>query len=404
LIKLLFNLIFEKMANEQSVYERRGVSPTKAEVHAAIAGMDPGILPKAFCKILPDIAGDSDYCSVMHNDTAGTKPSASYLMYKQTGDLQVFRDIVVDAMVMNTDDVACSGFTQDLLISSTIGRNKFLLDGEVLAALIEGQIEFIQLMYDCGIRIQHAGGETADVPDIVRTLDVGATVSARTRRNQVLQINIKPGMVIVGFASFGQSTYETKPNSGIGANGITNARHGLLNKTYALRQESYSPEMDSSLAYVGTYDLVNTPPELGGLSVGEALLSPTRTYLPILNKIFQEIPIKDLGGLIHNTGGGQTKVSRFLQPGVTAYKTQLFDVPGIFHLIQRTGIEWQEMYQTLNMGHRLEAYVYPEDAQTLIDIAKSYHVDAQIIGYVGTPQSKEVEKVVIASPYGTFTY
>jgi phosphoribosylformylglycinamidine cyclo-ligase len=388
---------------DESVYGKRGVSFSKEDVHAAITGMDPGIFPSAFCKILPDIAGDPEYCFVMHNDTAGTKPSASYLMYRQTGDLQVFRDIVVDAIVMNTDDVACSGFTQDLLLSSTIGRNKLLLDGpDILKALIEGQVEFIQRMHDCGIRIQHAGGETADVPDIVRTLDVGATVSARTRRDRVLQIDIKPGMVIVGFASFGQATYESKPNSGIGANGITNARHSLLNKDYTTYPESYSLEMDQDVAYVGQYDLLNMPDELGGLSVGEALLSPTRTYLPILNRIFQEIPAERLGGIIHNTGGGQTKVRKFLQPGVTAYKNSMFKVPGIFQLIQKTGIDWREMYQTLNVGHRLEAYVRVEDAKILIDIARSYGVDARIIGYVDELQSEH--KVVIESPYGTFKY
>lgn len=388
---------------EEYKYNLRGVSATKDEVHAAIQHLDKGLFPNAFCKILPDVvAGDSAYCNIMHADTAGTKTSLAYLYWRETGDLSVWAGIAQDAMVMNLDDMACVGCVERIVLSSTIGRNKNLIPGEVISTIIRATTDFLDLLQGFGIDVTLAGGETADVGDIVRTIDVGYTAFARMRRAEVLENHIQPGDVIVGLASFGQASYENAYNAGMGSNGLTSARHDVLSKTYAAQYlESYDPNVPAEVVYTGSRQLTETI-EINGqpIPIGKLLLSPTRTYLPLIKQFFAELP-EQLHGLIHCTGGGQTKVQKFA-PGLRIIKDKLFAVPPLFALIQaESGTNWREMYQVFNMGHRLEVYLPEGSAQTVIDIARSFGVEAQIVGRV---EAAEQTAVQIVTPFGTFEY
>jgi phosphoribosylformylglycinamidine cyclo-ligase len=371
-------------------YDQRGVSASKDEVHAAIQHLDKGLYPNAFCKILPDLAANSaQYCTLLHADTAGTKTSLAYLYWRETGDLSVWPGIVQDAIVMNLDDMACIGCTNDIVLSSTIGRNKNLIPGEVISAIIRGTSDFIEKMAAHGIRLHLAGGETADVGDIVRTADVGFTAFARMRRSQVIENHIQPGDVIVGLASFGQANYEDQYNGGMGSNGLTAARHDVLRHEYATKYpESYDPHLPESVVYTGQKSLTDTIDIPAGKGhpalktpVGKLILSPTRTYLPVLHEVLQKYR-KKIHGLIHCTGGGQTKVMKFAH-NVHIIKDNLFETPPLFKLIQSNGhTDWREMYQVFNMGHRMEIYLPKRYAQAIMDIAEKHGIEARIIGRV----------------------
>ncbi|NJB84821.1 phosphoribosylformylglycinamidine cyclo-ligase [Lewinella marina] len=386
-------------------YEQRGVSATKSEVHDAIQGLDKGLYPKAFCKVLPDIAGgDPEYCNVMHADTAGTKTSLAYLYWKETGDLSVWEGIVQDSLVMNLDDMGCVGAVDNILISSTIGRNKNRIPGEVLKTIIQGAQKFADRMAEQGVGLHLTGGETADVGDIVRTIDVGYTTFARLRRDEVIVNDIRPGNVIVGLASYGQATYEDEYNGGMGSNGLTSARHDVFRKEYADKYpESFDPEVPREVVYTGSRALTDKITVDGvETTVGKLVLSPTRTYLPVLKKLLQEVG-PGLSGLIHCTGGAQTKVVKFIDPDVRVVKDKLFPAPPLFDLIrQESGTDWREMYQVFNMGHRLEAYVGERDAQTVIDLARSFGIDARIIGHVEA--GGEQASVRLTTPGGVEEY
>ncbi len=391
------------MENPNSLYLKRGVSASKDEVHQAIAHLDKGLYKNAFCKILPDVVGhDENYCNIMHADTAGTKTSLAYIYWKETGDISVWSDIVIDAMVMNLDDMACVGCINDIVISSTIGRNKLLIPVEVLERLITGSADFIKKLKSYGISISHAGGETADVGDIVRTVDVGFTTFARMKREDLIINKIKPGNFIVGLASYGQSVYEENYNGGLGSNGFTSARHDIFNKYYAdIYPESYNDQLPNTVVYNGNKRLTDSININGNeLSLGKVVLSPTRTYLPVLNEVFKTLKHK-IDGLIHCTGGGQTKVIKFIE-NCRIVKDKLFDVPPVFELIQsESKAEWKEMYQVFNMGHRMEFYVDEETAVKIIDIATLFNIDAKIVGKV---EKTDVKEVVIKSAHGTFSY
>ena len=367
-------------------YDSRGVSADKHEVHEAITKLDKGLYPNAFCKILPDyISGDQKFCTIMHADTAGTKTSLAYVYWKETGDLSVWNGIVQDALVMNLDDMACSGCTDDFIISSTIGRNKKLITGDVLSTLINASSEFANTLKNYGINLHLAGGETADVGDIVRTIDVGFTAFARLRREDVIKIDIKEGDYIVGFASYGQSSYENEYNSGMGCNGLTSARHDVFSKIYKNRYpESFDPSIDDSLVYSGS-KLVSDEIEINNKihTLGKLVLSPTRTFLPLLKSII-DIHRKSINGIIHNTGGGQFKVEKFINEGLCALKDNLLEIPPLFHLIaEESNTPIEEMYKVFNMGTRLEMYVSDKSiADELIAIAKSYNIESDIIGRV----------------------
>lgn len=388
-------------------YDLRGVSASKDEVHAAIQHLDKGLYPNAFCKILPDFAaGSARHCNLLHADTAGTKTSLAYLYWRETGDLSVWPGVAQDAIVMNLDDMACVGCVDNILLSSTIGRNKNLVTGDVIAAVIRGTSDFVETMQRHGVHIHLAGGETADVGDIVRTIDVGFTAFARMKRSDVLVNNIRPGDVIVGLASYGQSTYETAYNGGMGSNGLTAARHDVLSKKYAEKYpESFDPHLPDSVVYTGNQQLTDviTLPESAGaqqISVGKLILSPTRTYLPVLQEILQHHR-KKIHGLIHVTGGGQTKALKFVKD-VHLVKDNLFELPPLFRLIQQSsGTDWREMYQVFNMGHRLEIYVSPKNADAVMAVAEKYDIEARIIGRVKRAQG---ERVTVKSPYGVFDY
>ncbi len=384
-------------------YDLRGVSATKDEVHKAIVGMDKGVYPNAFCKILPDIAaGDPDYCNLMHADTAGTKTSLAYLYWKETGDLDVWKGIAQDSIVMNVDDMACVGCTKNIILSSTIGRNKLKISGEVISTLINTATAFVEEMKEYGVDIHLAGGETADVGDIVRTIDVGYTAFARMKRTDVIENNIKDGDVIVGFTSYGQASYENSYNGGMGSNGLTSARHDVLSHEYAAKYpESFDPNLPKEVTYIGSKKLTDKIVINGqSLDVGKLILSPTRTYLPVISKLL-ETQRENINGMIHCTGGGQTKVSNFVQ-NKHIIKDNLFDVPPLFELIQsESGTSWQEMYQVFNMGHRLEVYLDASYANEVIDCAKSFGIDAQIIGRV---ESAPKTKVTIKTNKGEFVY
>ncbi len=387
--------------DEKSKYEQRGVSATKDEVHAAIKDLDKGLYPLAFCKILPDlVGGDEAYCNVMHADTAGTKTSLAYMYWHELGDLKIWQGIAQDAIVMNVDDMACVGCTDRIILSSTIGRNKNLIPGDVIKELIDGTTAFIDSMRDHDIDIVLAGGETADVGDIVRTIDVGFTTFARLMRPRLVVNNIQAGDVIVGLASDGQSSYESLPNSGIGSNGLTAARHDVLSKQYAPRfPDCFDPNTNEAVVFTGPYTLTEDS-GIENLNIGQALLSPTRTYLPILKKIFA-LHRADVHGVIHCTGGGQTKVKKFIM-NKHVIKNQLFTTPPLFELIQRASeTSWKEMYQVFNMGHRMEIYLPEHLADEIVQIAQSFNVAAQVIGHV---EDSVGAQVTIASGYGKFHY
>lgn len=389
--------------SEPSKYELRGVSASKKEVHDAIKGLDKGLFPNAFCKILPDfVGGDSQYVNIMHADTAGTKTSLGYLYWKEKQSDEIWHGISQDAIVMNIDDMACVGCTSNIVLSSTIGRNKNIISGQVVKSLIEGTNLFVDRMKDFGVDIHLAGGETADVGDIVRTVDVGFTTFGRMPKSDLIVNNIQPGDVIVGFASYGQASYEYKYNSGIGSNGLTLARHDVLNHQYAQQYpESFNPFIPNEAVYTGQSkltDLITINQQT--LEVGELLLSPTRTYLPLLAAIPSSLK-KVINGIIHCTGGGQTKVLHFINQ-LKIIKDNLLPVPPIFELIQNNSkTPWKEMYQVFNMGHRLEIYLPESNAQTLIDLAHAFHIDAHIIGRVEAHSDKMVQ---IKSEHGNFEY
>jgi phosphoribosylformylglycinamidine cyclo-ligase len=386
-----------------SKYEARGVSSDKKEVHEAIKHLDKGLYPNAFCKILPDITGnDAEFCNIMHADTAGTKTSLAYLYYKETNNLNVWKGIAQDAIVMNLDDMACVGCTNDIILSSTIGRNKNLISGDVIKSVIDGVSEFTALMRRYDINIHLAGGETADVGDIVRTIDVGFTAFSRLAKKKLIVNHIQEGDVIVGFASSGQTIYENTYNSGISSNGLTMARHDLLVNQYAAKYpESFDPLIPQNLIYAGKLELtesVTTP--FGVFDAGSLLLSPTRTYLPFIKSITPEL-LNQINGMIHCTGGGQTKVLKFVK-NKKIVKNNLFQTPPIFKLIQQNAFtSWKEMYQVFNMGHRLEIYTNPNCAAHLIDLAKSMQLEARIVGFV---ESHRGESVIIESEEGSFIY
>jgi phosphoribosylformylglycinamidine cyclo-ligase len=388
---------------DQYKYDKRGVSATKDEVHAAIKHLDKGLFPNAFCKILPDIAaGDPEYCNLMHADTAGTKTSLAYLYWKETGDTSVWAGIAQDAIVMNLDDMACVGCTDDILLSSTIGRNKNLISGEVIATLIKATSDFVARMESFGLTIHQAGGETADVGDIVRTIDVGYTAFGRLKRSDLIVNNIQEGDVIVGLASYGKATYEDTYNGGMGSNGLTSARHDVFHKMYRQKfPDSFDPNTPEEVVYVGSKQLTDMITVDGeDIPAGKLVLSPTRTYLPVFKKVFDEYR-SQINGIIHNTGGGQSKVLKFVD-GKHIIKDNMLPVPPLFHMIQsESGTEWKEMYQVFNMGQRLEFYVPETIARGIIDIAKSFNIDARIVGRV---EDADKNTVTIQSDYGTFTY
>lgn len=384
------------MIQDQEKYDLRGASATKAEVHKAIRNLDKGLYPNAFCKILPDVAGSHpDYCNIMHADTAGTKTSLAYLYWKETGDLSVWRGIAQDALVMNLDDMACTGMTGDFLISSTIGRNKHLIPGVVIEEIIEGTMDFIRRMEEKGISIKHAGGETADVGDIVRTIDVGFTAFGRMARKNLIVNQIKPGAVVIGLASDGQSNYESEYNSGIGSNGLTSARHDLLHASYATKYpESFSPETDKRLVYNGPWKLTDEVDVNGQqISVGKLLLSPTRTYLPVLTPVIREYR-NSIQGIIHCTGGGYSKVLKFLSPGTAVHIERVPKVPFLFEMIRKnSGASLTEMYKVFNMGIRMLLFVDKKSASTIFDLSSAFGINALIMGEV--KKTTEDARVII---------
>ncbi|MBN3035580.1 MAG: phosphoribosylformylglycinamidine cyclo-ligase [Bacteroidales bacterium] len=383
-------------------YDLRGVSSGKEDVHAAIRHTDRGLFPGAFCRVIPDIlGGDPQWCNVVHADGAGTKSSLAYIYWKETGDISVWKGIAQDAIVMNTDDLLCAGICNDMLISSTIGRNRNLIPGEVIRAIISGTEEVLEEMRATGTGIWSTGGETADVGDLVRTIIVDSTVVSRTRRSDIIDNSrIGPGDVIVGLASSGQTIYEKEYNSGIGSNGLTSARHELFhNETATLYPESYDPLMPSHLVYSGPYRLTEDS-GVHGMTVGKLLLSPTRTYAPVMKAILGRFR-QQIHGLIHCTGGGQTKVLHFIDR-VEAVKDRMFETPPVFNLIREAaGTSWEEMYRVFNMGHRLEIYTDEDTAVKIIGIASEFHLESRIIGFC---RSAEKKAVTIHSPGGVLTY
>lgn len=389
--------------SDQYKYDLRGVSATKDDVHAAIKGMDKGLYPNAFCKILPDYtAGDDDYVNLMHADTAGTKTSLAYLYWKETGDLSVWKGIAQDALIMNLDDMACVGCVDNIVISSTIGRNRNKISGEVIGALINASNELAAMLKSHGVNIHLAGGETADVGDIVRTIDVGITAFARMKKSDLIINDIQPGDVIVGLSSSGQATYEDEYNGGMGSNGLTSARHDILNYEYAEKYpESFDSATPKEAVYIGNKKLTDEVMIDGkAIHVGKLILSPTRTYLPVLQKIIPELK-GQINGLIHATGGGQVKVNHFIKDR-HVIKDNPFPISPLFDLIKKEGgSSWKEMYQVFNMGHRLEFYLPEASAQRIIEISESFNIDAQIVGRV---EAHEGNKVSIKTPEGWVEY
>lgn len=383
-------------------YNQRGVSASKEDVHKAIRRLDKGLFPKAFCKIVDDhLGGDPDYCTVMHADGAGTKSSLAYIYWKETGDLSVWKGIAQDAIIMNIDDLLCIGATTNILLSSTIGRNKNLIPGEVISTIINGTEEVLEMLRNHGLNICSTGGETADVGDLVRTIIVDSTVTARMKRSDVIDNSrIQAGDVIVGLASYGQATYETEYNSGMGSNGLTSARHDVFAKEYATKYpESYDKDVPADLVYTGNYKVTD---ELQGvpLNIGKLVLSPTRTYAPIMIEVFKEVR-QHIHGLVHCSGGAQTKVLHFID-NLHVIKNNLFDIPPLFKLIREvSGTDLKEMYKVFNMGHRMEVYLDEKYAQTVIDISKQFGVEAQVIGRVERADKKQV---TLKTQQGTFIY
>ena len=383
-------------------YMQRGVSASKEDVHNAIKNLDKGIFPNAFCKVVPDlIAGDPDYCNIMHADGAGTKSSLAYLYWKETGDISVWKGIAQDAIIMNIDDLLCVGATQNILLSSTIGRNKNLIPGEVISAIINGTEEVLQMLRDNGVNIISTGGETADVGDLVRTIIVDSTVMARMKREDVItNENIKPGQVIVGLASFGQASYEDEYNGGMGSNGLTSARHDVFHYSIAEKYpESYDPSVPKDLIYSGSKKLTDVV-EGAPLNAGKLVLSPTRTYAPIIVEVLKDLRSK-IGGIIHCSGGAQTKILHFAK-NVHIIKDNLFEIPPLFKVIQEeSGTDWKEMYKVFNMGHRMEIYIDEMYASDIISISKSFNVEAKIIGRV---EESENTKLTIKTKSEAFIY
>jgi phosphoribosylformylglycinamidine cyclo-ligase len=374
----------------------------KEDVHAAIKNIDKGIFPQAFCKILPDIlGGDPDYCNIMHADGAGTKSSLAYAYWRETGDLSVWSGIAQDALVMNTDDLLCVGATDNILVSSTIGRNKMLIPGEVISAIINGTDALLEKLRSMGIGIYATGGETADVGDLVRTIIVDSTVTCRMKRSDVINnANIRPGDVIVGLASFGQATYEDRYNGGMGSNGLTSARHDVFAHYLAEKYpETYDKAVPADLVYSGKMRLTD-PVEGTGLTAGELVLSPTRTYAPVVRKMLDEMRPR-IHGMVHCTGGAQTKVLNFVGENCRVIKDNMFPVPPLFRLIkEQSGTDWKEMYTVFNMGHRLEVYVSPEDADRVMEISRSFNIDARVIGRI----EEGKRSLTIESEYGKFEF
>jgi len=377
--------------SQESRYIRRGVSAGKEDVHQAISRIDKGLYPKAFCKIIPDLlSSDPEWCNIMHADGAGTKSSLAYLYWKETGDLSVWHGIARDAIVMNTDDLLCVGVTDNILLSSTIGRNKNLIPGEVISEIISGTEEFLEELRSYGIGIYSTGGETADVGDLVRTIIVDSTVTARIRRDQVISNhNIQAGDVIVGLASFGQATYEKSYNGGMGSNGLTSARHDVFDKQYAVKYpESYDPAMPADLAYSGKLKLTDPSP-VAGIDIGKLVLSPTRTYAPVIKQILDNYR-SHIHGMVHCSGGAQTKVLHFVD-NLHVIKDNLFEIPPLFSIIQKqSGTSWAEMYKVFNMGHRMELYVPEEIASELIAVSESFGILAKVIGRCEASESKKL--------------
>ncbi len=384
-------------------YAKRGVSASKEDVHNAIKNVHKGLFPQAFCKIVPDfLTGDTDFCLVMHADGAGTKSSLAYMYWKETGDLSVWKGIAQDALIMNIDDLICVGATNDIMLSSTIGRNKNKIPGDVISAIINGSEELLKDLKKFGISIHSTGGETADVGDLVRTIIVDSTVTARMKRSEVIDnANIKSGDVIVGLASFGQASYEKEYNGGMGSNGLTSARHDVFDKYLANKYpESFDQEVPKELVYSGSKQLTDTI-DNSELDAGKLVLSPTRTYAPIIKTILSKYTNKEIHGMVHCSGGAQTKILHFVKD-LHIIKDNLFDVPPLFKLIQEESkTDWKEMYQVFNMGHRMELYVSQEIADDIISISKSFNVDAKIVGKVETSVSK---KLTIQSEFGEFQY
>ena len=399
-------------------YMQRGVSAAKEDVHAAIKNIDKGLFPQAFCKIIPDIlGGDPDYCNIMHADGAGTKSSLAYMYWRETGDLSVWKGIAQDAIVMNTDDLLCVGATDNILVSSTIGRNKMLVPGEVISAIINGTDELLAELRSMGIGIWPTGGETADVGDLVRTIIVDSTVTCRMRREDVIDnANIRPGDVIVGLSSTGQATYEHRYNGGMGSNGLTSARHDVFAKYLAEKYpESFDHAVPDDLVYSGKYRLTDDVPYAATESVpfvatesqpfslpdmGQLVLSPTRTYAPVIKRLLDELR-PEIHGMVHCTGGAQTKVLHFVADNCRVVKDNMFPVPPLFRAIHEcSGTDWREMYQVFNMGHRMEIYVRPEVAEQVIAISRSFNIDAQVVGHI----EEGPRSLTIRSEFGEFNY
>ncbi len=390
--------------NKDNRYALRGVSSSKEDVHAAIKNIDKGLFPKAFCKIVPDyMSGDEDYCLVMHADGAGTKSSLAYLYWKETGDMSVWDGIAQDAIVMNTDDLLCVGAVDNIMLSSTIGRNKQLIPGEVISRLIGASQKFADTMAEHGVKMILTGGETADVGDLVRTIIVDSTVCARMKRSDVIDnANIAAGDIIVALESFGTAVYETEYNGGMGSNGLTSARHDVFAKYLAAKYpESYDASVPEELVYSGSKKLDETDPKTG-LTYGKLVLSPTRTYAPVVKEVLDKYR-KDIHGMIHCSGGAQTKILHFVD-NLKIVKDNLFDTPPLFEIIQKeSGTSWEEMYKVFNMGHRMEFYVPSGIAGSIIEISKKYGIDAKVIGRVEASESG-VAEVVLTSAHGTFNY
>ena len=387
---------------DNSRYSKRGVSSGKEDVHSAIRNVDKGLFPGAFCKIVPDLlGGNPEYCNIMHADGAGTKSSLAYVYWKETGDISVWKGIAQDAVVMNLDDLLCVGATDNILLSSTIGRNRDLIPGEVIKAIIEGTEEFLSELRDAGVGIWSTGGETADVGDLVRTVIVDSTVVARLRRADIIDnANIRAGDVIVGLASYGRTAYEKEYNGGMGSNGLTSARHDVFgNYLASLYPESYDPSVPAELVYSGALRLTD-PTSVHGVSAGKLVLSPTRTYAPVIKKVF-DIMRGSVHGMVHASGGGQTKILHFIDR-LHVIKDNLFATPPLFEMIQRNSkTPWEEMYRVFNMGHRMELFVAPDDAQRVIDIAASFDLDARVVGRC---EAAAAAKLTIKSEYGEFHY
>lgn len=383
-------------------YMQRGVSASKEDVHNAIKNLDKGIFPNAFCKVVPDfMGGDNTYCNIMHADGAGTKSSLAYMYWKETGDISVWKGIAQDAIIMNIDDLLCVGATDNILLSSTIGRNKNLIPGEVISALINGTEEVLQMLRDNGLHIISTGGETADVGDLVRTVVVDSTVIARMKREDVItNEKIRPGQVIVGLASYGQANYEAEYNGGMGSNGLTSARHDVFDKYLATKYpESFDPSVPNNLVYSGSKKLTDSV-EGSPIDAGKLVLSPTRTYAPVIIEILKELR-EQIGGIIHCSGGAQTKILHFIK-SMHIIKDNLLPIPPLFDMIKNeSGTDWKEMYKVFNMGHRMEIYIDVEHAQSIIDISHAFGIHAQIIGRV---EQSEKPQVTIDTEEGTFLY